>query len=316
MLEEFTMSKQIKQIIFVCALFISRILSGDIEQLEKLANVKDTIVIPVEVEAPNNLEHKIVYLIAPPRSLSTAFLRMMQNRGDFEVIHEPSLSQYGNLAITQFNDMLLKKIQLTNVFIKEISCWGSNKLLKNKSLIKQKNVYFLFLMRNPHHAIISRYKRKNKSTEMKIFSDRTGYKDLYTIFMYVKKEATNSPQIILSEDLYNNPGGVCELVCNFLTIPYRKNALQWDPLGDNFSGDAWNSIKPLSTMHDWNSAVMNSTGFHIPTQYKIDAQGLPTFEEVSDSYKEMCKKAYVDNTPYYNLLLAEEAFLLRPIIKD
>lgn len=39
--------------------------------------------------------HKIIYLISPPRSLSTLFLRMMHNRGDFLVMNEPA--QYASV---------------------------------------------------------------------------------------------------------------------------------------------------------------------------------------------------------------------------
>ena len=44
--------------------------------------------------AENKTENKIVYLISPPRSLSVAFLRMMEARGDFTTMNEPSQWAY------------------------------------------------------------------------------------------------------------------------------------------------------------------------------------------------------------------------------
>jgi len=35
-------------------------------------------------------EHKIIYMVAAPRTLSTLFLRMMMNRGDVVAFNEPS----------------------------------------------------------------------------------------------------------------------------------------------------------------------------------------------------------------------------------
>src|SRR5437868_4849815 len=46
--------------------------------------------------------NKIVYLVAPPRSLSTAFVRMMQARGDFSVFNEPSIYAYTSLYYAEY----------------------------------------------------------------------------------------------------------------------------------------------------------------------------------------------------------------------
>ena len=52
------------------------------------------ITVAVSINANDVLNHKIIYLISPPRSLSVALLRAMYERGDFQVISEPSHCVY------------------------------------------------------------------------------------------------------------------------------------------------------------------------------------------------------------------------------
>jgi hypothetical protein len=38
--------------------------------------------------------HKMIILVSTPRSLSTVFLRMMENRADFTVFNEPGIATF------------------------------------------------------------------------------------------------------------------------------------------------------------------------------------------------------------------------------
>ena len=273
-------------------------------------------------------EHKIVYLISPPRSLSTAFLRMMEARGDFESIHEPSLSPYWeiyrnsprNLLVRKdvphsFEDvkkLITAKAATTNVFVKEISFSVRNFLLKDTDLIKRDNVHFVFLVRNPHHSVLSFYKKqKSKNLKQVPFSNTIGYRDCYELLTHVKQHAVNKPCIIFSEDLYTEPEATIALFCNFLKIPYKVDALAWKNLNEASASISWKEFKTKKLLDTWHSDAIKSSGFHKPTEYKVDANGKPTFEEVAnEQHKKTCEYAYTENLTYYQQLLTmQDCFL-------
>src|SRR5581483_11402183 len=61
-------------------------------------------------------QHKIIYFISSPRSLSTAFMRMIQARGDFQIFHEPSQQAFFSMVepkgtLTGFRETAPKTFQ-------------------------------------------------------------------------------------------------------------------------------------------------------------------------------------------------------------
>ena len=265
--------------------------------------------------------NKIVFLISPPRSLSTAFLRMIQARGDFQVMQEPfttasrtAQDQKSPEVLRSFElvkNEILKKAETSHVFVKEISQWVKDCFLNDKDFLKRDNVYFIFLARNPHHATLSLCKkRKPEEVEQGIISKFAAYEALYTIFTHIKNHAINSPRIILAEDLYTDVKSSNQTLCNYLKIPYLEDALQWSPLGSNFSGKSWDHASNDNMA--WHQDVLNSSSIHMPTQYKVDINGNPTFEEVpTAAMKQECIKAYTESLSFYNQLLVEREYLLK-----
>lgn len=269
----------------------------------------------------SNTAHKIVYLISPPRSLSVAFMRMMAARGDFAIIHEPSqLPLCKQKGFTQaeewflkgtascFQDvtnLILEKAKTSNVFVKEMVTAAELLLQDNSALVKNPNVYFVFLMRNPHHTIISFSKKSTVSGDATTFSYLTGYKILYELYNYLSENAVHKPYLILTEDLYNNPEKTLKGYCAYLKIPYLPQALQWESLGSEFTGQKeWGEVKKTGAIQHWHADALKSTGLEKPQQYKVDAKGNPTFEEIENpDYKKVAMQAYRENLPYYNNLL-------------
>lgn len=155
--------------------------------------------------------HKIVYFVSPPRSLSTAFLRMIQARGDFFIMHEPSMVSCNLLshsttvqswcrpeALQSFCEVkktILQHAQRQNVFVKKMALAVRAFQLDDFELMQNPNVQFVFLVRNPHHAALSLYKKSMKTFDIMgpRFSEILGYKALYEVFMAAKKHATWKP---------------------------------------------------------------------------------------------------------------------------
>lgn len=183
--------------------------------------------------------NKIVYLISPARSSSVAFLRMMQARGDFKIIHEPSqfayistptfnntdtIKWYSKNALKTHEDVKLKILQESknsHVFVKEISMAMKNFIKNNKEFIKLPNMYFVFLIRNPHHSIISLYKKLLPNPL--IYHDLSvivGYEACFEIYKEIKNICVNKPIIILSEDLYKDAETTIQKFCKAVDIDF------------------------------------------------------------------------------------------------
>ncbi|MBS0648939.1 MAG: hypothetical protein JSS10_06935 [Verrucomicrobia bacterium] len=270
--------------------------------------------------------HKIVYMISPPRSLSVAFTRMIQARGDFTIFHEPSqyaydLINYPELTASWFKkeairtfaevkSALLKAAEQRQVFAKEISFAVEGFLLNDLEFVQNPNVYFVFLMRNPHPTAVSFYNKLQTWPEEWNFL--LGYKAQYEIFQFVKRNAANKPILFFTEDLYNDPEKTVKAFCSRLEIPFVPESMQWQALSTEFNGEKeWHELKIPHHTHHWHGEAINSKGFSKPRSYEVDAQGRPTFSEVkNEKDRATLSQAYFLHLPYYEKLKAEKEFLI------
>lgn len=282
-------------------------------------------------------DNKIVYLIAPPRSLSTVFLHMMSMRPDFEVLNEPSQHFYikkhrpetaafifkDNLPNSEdeLKNLIMQKSLKKHLFIKDVSWYMENSIATDLDFVKNKNVYFIFLIRNPHHTIISLYNRLSalKAQNHNYFQNTIGFHSLFNVYQYVKNNAYNKPCIIEAEDLYTKKNYTLAELCLFLGIDNDLSMHHWQAVKEqNLAAvsDKWND--PKNTIHNfmnWHGKALTSTGLHTPTSYKTNSDGNPTFEEIADSNKSICLKAYEANFTYYQQLL-KEPYLLKNYRSD
>lgn len=269
--------------------------------------------------------HKIVYLVSPPRSLSVAFLRMMQTRGDFSIMHEPSQLAFNRLhspelvqswyrpsAFQSFDEVktvILQEAEDRNVFVKEMSFAVRDFHVTDFELMKNPNVYFVFLVRTPHATTISMYNKLKQWFDcLDIqFRDLVGYKAQSEIFMAVKNHGFHAPYLILTEDLYTNPQNTIQKFCDHIGIEFKPESLHWSDLGASFDGqEQWHEIKYKELTNYWHSDAIGSTGFGKPRSYEIDEQGNPTFCEIENQkHREMCLKVYHEHMIYYLKLLEQ-----------
>ncbi len=271
---------------------------------------------------------KIVYFISPPRSMSVAFTRMMEARGDFAIFHEPSQYAYDLIylpeftatwfrdgAISTFEEVkkaLLAKAEQKQVFAKEMSFAVENFLLNDLEFVQNPNVHFVFLIRNPHPTAISFYNKLGIWPEEWNFF--LGYKAEYEIFQFVKKNAVHKPFIIFTEDLYQDPEKTIQAFCKRMEIPFIPESLHWEALSPDFTGEKeWHELKVPHHTHHWHGEAICSSGFGKPRSYEVDVQGNPTFSEIkNEKDREVLKQAYLLHLPYYEKLKAEKDFFLLP----
>ncbi len=269
---------------------------------------------------------KTIYLITPSRSLSTAFTRMMSQRGDFEVYSEPAQrafmetywpeinAVFDTSAASHYSEvkaLLLQSHQGQNIFAKEMGYAVKDFLKEDPSVLQDSNVHVAFLVRKPHAVVLSRYFR-NKDLVSNIEQlDKTrletGFEGVLEVLKLAKQYSPNPITVILSEDLAENPEGIISSFCAKLEIPFIKDALQWADGGDNFQGSTvWHETKELDGMYYWHARAIKSTGFAKPREYDLDAQGAPTLSEVGDKAdRERLRGVYVENLFFYEKFLKE-----------
>ncbi len=258
--------------------------------------------------------NKIAYIFSPPRSISTACMRMMEAYG-FTVFLEPArgvleAQRLGESAdstvpktFAEAKARILKASEKNSVCVKEMAATSEYFITEYKDLVSRPQVYCIFLLRDPHHAILSLYKRCRR---VQIDSYSVGYQATYNIFKTIKQCAANKSIVILSEDLVNTPQATAEKICNYLKIPFKSTMLQWKDLGDDFFGkEEWCETKDRQDTHWWHGDAIKSSGIHQPSTYEVDAQGNPTFSEVDAVHRAAVIEAYQTNKIYYDLIKKE-----------
>jgi hypothetical protein len=288
-------------------------------------------VLPSSAASKAEINHPIVILISPPRSLSTAFLRMMAARGDYHCFNEYFTLSYAYKTAPQvvenwlrphsplpqtfetIKTLLNHTAKTSPVFVKEQSFPMLDFLSHDDDFVAQKNVYLIFLMRNPHDCIISYYRGLNHRI-IEHLLPWLGFEAAYKTFKIAQQKAYNKPLILKAEDLCNQPEMTTRLLCNYLTIPFKKTMLDWPPLAFDFTGvHEWGELKNIEQLKHWHNNALYSTTFTQPKKYDIDTYGVPTFNEITSAEdKESCKKIYKESVHYYNLLLSESNYLLHP----
>ncbi len=273
---------------------------------------------------------KIVYLVSPPRSLSVGFLRMMEARGDFKIYHEPTISPYHQAmgftfskdwfkpgAFQTFDEVkesLFK--ENSNVFVKEMSF--SLEMFLDEDLTQRPNVYFIFLLRDPHSTVVSLYKKiiaiVNDLSEVKDFEEAIGYEAAYNIYQKIIKAGARQPLVLLSEDLAASPKEIVQQVCDYVEIPWKEEALNWENLGSVFDGqEEWHEGKrDAAIIQHWHGDAIRSTQFQPLGSYDVDSVGTPTFHEVRNQDRERCKKVYSYSLPFYNFFRELPVFISIP----
>jgi len=202
----------------------------------------------------------ILVLWAAPRTGSTAFERMMIERGDHVVFDEPFSRHYyfgPEKRSTRFEDMLPDSrpdeiraaleaaAAEAPVFVKDMA-YHVDGIASPDLLSRFVNA---FLIRDPAHALPSLAAHWPDFTD-----EESGYAALARLVAMTDALGQESP-IIDSDDLCRDPSGTVRAYCARVGIPFRPDSLQWEP-GMRPEWELW---------PDWYRAAAASTGFHPPS---------------------------------------------------
>lgn len=242
---------------------------------------------------------KILALWAHSRARSTAFERMMRERGDFFVIHEPfgpyyyfsgerisdnkseveARPEYGFEAILQ---RLWQEASSKPVFIKDHALYVAERA--NQAFLS--HFQHTFLIRHPAQALPSLFARMPNFT-----LQEAGYAESYQLFELTKTVQT--AVVIDADDLVKSPAATIRAYCEAVEIPFLSEALSWQAKSmtkSNWSDDgnwseSWNASR-------WHSHLESSQGF----------QKKPNRNYVAVEENEHLRQAYEFCLPYYEKL--------------
>lgn len=177
-------------------------------------------------------EPPVLALWSAPRSRSTAFARMMTERGDRLVVHEP-FSQVVDFGVAQVGDRVahdetevlaaLRAIAArTPVFFKDTTDFHYPKVLEDRDFLT--TATHTFIVRHPAEAIASHH-RLNPT----LGREEIGFARLHEIFETVRAATGRTPVVVDSDDLLDRPEATVRAYCAAVGIEFRAEALSWQP---------------------------------------------------------------------------------------
>jgi hypothetical protein len=249
---------------------------------------------------------------------------MMEARGDFTVFNEPGMSTHHQKVMTgsplhamfhdsiptftEVQEKLLTASQHNNVFVKEMH-FAARDYLLDDMFIKSPDCHIVFIIRDPHAALVSNYRKLHQAVEstQKVwqtkqdFPDYSNYSSLYRMYEYIERNSVNKPYVLIAEELIADPRTTITNFCQSVSIPMTERCLEWNKLDEQFSPEqAWNDSKGRLGVYIWHDRAMDSTGFDRLPIYKRDESGNPTFEEIEDiELRAAHRWEYYNNLMYY-----------------
>ncbi len=202
----------------------------------------------------------IVALWTHPRSISTAFERIMMERGDFNVLHEPFSYYYyvhndtatipqeyvdpdHPTAYPAIREHIIAAADAAPVFFKDMCSHCEEPLASDGPFLQR--LVNTFLIRNPERAIPSYYAMNKAVTSREI-----GYEQLHAVFEKAAALTGKTPVVVDATDLENDPDGTMAAYCKAIGVPFIREAMTWK-VSHQKEWDIWK---------EWHADAAKSTG--------------------------------------------------------
>lgn len=200
----------------------------------------------------------IVALWSHPRSMSTAFERIMRARGDFDCLHEPFMYDYyinrSKRQMPHFDAMdahpksydairamILEKAEKGPVFLKDMSYYVMPHIAEDQAFFAR--ITHSFLIRDPKAAIVSYAK-----LDPDMLLEEIGLEAQWLHAQAVMQKLRLAPVVVKSEQLQADPEGQMRKYWQALGLPDKPEALHWN---DPAPAD-WQQVQ------GWHQDVMSS----------------------------------------------------------
>ena len=207
------------------------------------------------------MSNPIVALWAHPRSMSTATERIMRERGDCKVFHEPFLVDYylhrgvGKMPMLEEDKtkpqdyegvraMLLDAGDVQPVFFKDMSYYVVPRVFEDPAFSgRLRNV---FLVRDPRFSIASYFKLDPEFSLAEV-----GVEAQWQHYCYLREELGETPVVISAEAVTVDPRGVIGAMWDYCGLPFVDDAFSWD---EGAVPKGWEYVK------GWHKDAVSSSG--------------------------------------------------------
>jgi hypothetical protein len=174
-------------------------------------------------------EPLLLAMWSAPRSRSTAFERMVMERGDFTVLHEPfshvadfGSADVGNTTVRSERELIAALSALPGrAFFKDTTDFHYPQLLADQGFLRR--AVHTFIIREPGEAIAS-----HVALNPAVTRDEIGFSRLYEIYEAVASATGTEPVVIDSDDLLDRPAATVAAYCARVGIPFIPDALRWN----------------------------------------------------------------------------------------
>jgi hypothetical protein len=201
---------------------------------------------------------RILALWSAPRSTSTAFFRMMLERDDFQVLHEPFsyLAEFGYVDVDgdrlTDGEQLIARIrelsQTRPVFFKDTTDERYPAVLADHSFLAEDATH-TFLIRDPRRTITS-YQRINPEFR----PEQIGFGHQAELFDAVAAATGSAPLVLDAEQFGADAEATVRGYCATVGIPFRPDAMTWSA----------GTRAEWGPSAKWHEEVSRSTGFAVP----------------------------------------------------
>lgn len=215
------------------------------------------------------MSHPIVALWSHPRSMSTAFERIMRARGDLECLHEPFMYDYYINRATRrmphfdameghprsyeaIRDMILAKAERGPIFFKDMSYYVMPRILEDEAFLRR--ITHSFLIRDPKASITSYAKLDPEFT-----AEELGYEAQWRHLEGVADKTSLPLVVVQSERIQDDPEGAMRRYWQAVGLPHIPEALQW---GEEVPAD-WQQVAA------WHQDAMSSKSVRPLTNEKV-----------------------------------------------
>lgn len=208
---------------------------------------------------------RLIVLWAHPRSLSTAFERMMMQRGDYFVVHEPfcTVTDTGSFWTTESEggrtleghdavvDYLLDLSRRGPVFVKETTEYEYSVVLGRTDFLK--SATHCMMIRSPELTIPSHH-----AMNPKVSLSELGYGNLLEIRQTLVQLGEEVRAVVDADLLQEDPARSVKQFCSDVGIPFVPGAMTWQ----SANPEEW------SRTANWHVGAAQSQGFRKKTQTK------------------------------------------------
>jgi hypothetical protein len=213
----------------------------------------------------------ILMLWSAPRSRSTAFYRMMIERGDFTGVHEP----FSRVEVFGTADIGTRALAAAPEVIAELRALAATRQVFVKDTMDRRHPGVLadqrFLAEDAQHTFLIRHPRETLRSYLAIRRNprihEIGFEAQYELYTKVSRLTGRDPLVVDVGDLMRRPADTVRAYCAHTGIGFRPHALSWQPTDQ----PEW-----LGGFSYWFTGAAASSGLgEVPVRRSLDADQHP-----------------------------------------